>query len=76
MSNVEKFKVISDEKFGVILQCSDVELADQFDDFLIENFDHEVSFKFEEGCVSFFFGKELSVPYITDLYKKFVKEIN
>jgi hypothetical protein len=71
MSNVVNFQVIGDAETGIVLQCNDVERADQFDDFLAENLDQEIFFKFCDTYVLFYFGKQISVFDITALYKKF-----
>ena len=54
ISNVQ---IMEDPEYGVILVCRNLELADQFEDFLTEK--HSVLFhiKLETNQVSFFFGK-------------------
>ena len=76
MSDAEKFTVFDDAEFGIVLQCGDIEIADHFDDFLIDNLDQEIYFKFDAGRVSFFFGKELSVLDVKALFMKFEKDID
>lgn len=75
MTDAANFKVIEDVETGIVLRCYDTERADQFDDFLVENLDQEIYFKFDNECVSFFFGKLMSISEVTDLYKKFEKGI-
>lgn len=69
-------KIYETEDYGTVLECFDAETADQFDDFLVENSYEEISFKFEEGRVLFYFGKDLSTSFVQDLYIKFQKENN
>jgi hypothetical protein len=71
MSAMEKFIISEDSKFGIVLQCHDIEMSDHFHDFLTDNFDGKISFKFDVDHVSFFFGKEVSISDIWSLCKKF-----
>jgi hypothetical protein len=76
MSDFERARVFDHGETGLVLQCYDTEIADQFDDFLIDNLDQEIPIRFEEGHVSFFFGREFSVTEITALFGKFEKELD
>ncbi|OCZ68915.1 hypothetical protein [Acinetobacter pittii] len=69
ISNVQ---IIEDSEYDVILVCQDLELADQFEDFLTEK--HSVLFhiKFEPNQVSFFFGKTKNTSEVKDLFNQFM----
>ncbi|EOQ74139.1 hypothetical protein [Acinetobacter lactucae] len=69
LSNVQ---IIEDAEYGVILICRDLELADQFEDFLTEK--HSVLFhmKFEANQVSFFFGKTNTTSKVKELCNQFM----
>jgi len=69
ISNVQ---IIEDPEYGVILVCQDLELADQFEDFLTEK--HSVLFhiKFEPNQVSFFFDKTNTISKVKELFNKFI----
>ena len=71
MKDTGNFKIFDDPEVGIVLKCYDSEIADQFDDFLIDNLDLEVHFKFSDRSVSFFFGKEFSVLDVSAIYTKF-----
>lgn len=73
MSYSKMFKIIEDSEIGVVLNCFDAEISDQFDDFLIENLDQDVHFKFQDGCTQFLFGKAFSASDVLDLCYKFEK---
>lgn len=68
-SNVQ---IIEDPEYGVILVCQNLELADQFEDFLTEK--HSVLFhiKFERNQVSFFFGKTNTTSKVKELFNQFM----
>ncbi|WP_459659955.1 hypothetical protein ACL9Z5_002331 [Acinetobacter calcoaceticus] len=67
ISNVQ---IIEDAEYGVILVCQNLELADQFEDFLTEK--HSVLFhiKFEPNQVSFFFGKTNTTSKVKELFNQ------
>lgn len=69
ISNVQ---IIEDPEYGVILVCQDLELADQFEDFLTEK--HSVFFhiKLEPNQVSFFFDKTNTTSKVKELFNKFI----
>ena len=63
-------------EYGVILKCSDRELADEFDDYLAESCFVFVNFKFDPEGVSFIFGQASSEPKVRKLFEKFISEKN
>ena len=69
ISNVQ---IMEDPEYGVILVCQDLELADQFEDFLTEK--HSVLFhiKLETNQVSFFFGKTNTASEVKELFNQFM----
>ena len=71
MTDSVEIRIFDTEDAGTVLQCYDAEVADQFDDFLIENLDEEVHFKFNEDSVLFFFGNNNSIPTVQALYNQF-----
>ncbi|NUF31680.1 hypothetical protein HUN28_15970 [Acinetobacter oleivorans] len=69
ISNVQ---IMEDPEYGVILVCRNLELADQFEDFLTEK--HSVLFhiKLEPNQVSFFFGKTNTTSEVKELFNQFM----
>ena len=69
ISNVQ---IMEDPEYGVILVCRNLELADQFEDFLTEK--HSVLFhiKLETNQVSFFFGKTNTASEVNELFNLFM----
>ncbi|AVZ05322.1 hypothetical protein MKX19_11005 [Acinetobacter pittii] len=69
---IPNVQIIEDPEYGVILVCQDLELADQFEDFLTEK--HSVLFhiKFEPNQVSFFFDKTNTTSKVKELFNKFI----
>lgn len=63
---------MEDPEYGVILVCRNLELADQFEDFLTEK--HSVLFhiKLEPNQVSFFFGKTNTTSEVKELFNQFM----
>ncbi|URM39756.1 hypothetical protein [Acinetobacter sp. AS23] len=69
ISNVQ---IMEDPEYGVILVCPNLELADQFEDFLTEK--HSVLFhiKLEPNQVSFFFDKTNTTSKVKELFNNFI----
>lgn len=69
ISNVQ---IMEDPEYGVILVCRNLELADQFEDFLTGK--HSVLFhiKLETNQVSFFFGKTNTTSEVKELFNQFM----
>ncbi|BBQ49251.1 hypothetical protein [Acinetobacter pittii] len=69
---ISTVQIIEDPEYGVILVCQDLELADQFEDFLTEKDSMLFHIKFEPNQVSFFFGKTISTSNAKELFKQFM----
>lgn len=76
MSADSKIKLSDTCEHGVMLTCFDLELADQFEDFLTE--DCFVFFNTKQGVqeVAFFFGQASSEQKVSALYERFQKSRN
>ncbi len=57
-NSISNVKIIEDPEYGVILVCQNLELADQFEDFLTEKDSILFHIKFEPNQVSFFLVKQ------------------
>jgi hypothetical protein len=55
----------------IILQIDDVEISDEFDDFLIENTDYKTYFRFIGDSWQFMFPIDCGIDTIFDIYQKF-----
>jgi hypothetical protein len=67
-------EIIKDEKYGVVLRIFDVERADSFEDFLVDNHSRTISVKFDPEYVSFYFGTAESISDIQKLYDIFEQQ--
>ena len=69
---IANVQIIEDPEYGVILVCRNLELADQFEDFLTEK--HSVLFhiKLEPNQVSFFFDKTNTISKVKELFNQFM----
>jgi hypothetical protein len=75
MTQSVKYEITETSDQGMILQCYDSEVADQFDDFLIEILDEEVHLAFSENKVTFYFGTKFSISEIDSLFETFRNKI-
>lgn len=66
-----EFQIIETNENGMILKVTDLELADQFDDFLSEKCYIFYTQKFSTNFVEFFFGQLGSTSKLTDFIEKF-----
>lgn len=73
MNQSLKLEVIATSKYGIVVECNDIEVADQFDDFLTTNFRGEFTLKFEASKVSFFMGRGAPIEKIRQLCKIFLE---
>jgi len=66
------FKIYETKKYGVVLRVDDMEVADEFEDFLTEK--HYVLFEvgFEEKSELFYFGQSSCVEKVKELVEKFL----
>ncbi|MDC5329058.1 hypothetical protein OHW61_04685 [Acinetobacter baumannii] len=69
---ISNVKIIEDPEYGVILVCQDLELADQFEDFLTEKDSMLFHIKFEPNQVLFFFGKTNTTSKVKELFNQFM----
>jgi len=70
-----RFEVSENEEHGAVLKINDVELADEFDDFLNESCFVFSSIKHESDCVYFYFGQAGWVKKVRELLEQFNKNI-
>lgn len=62
------------DEYGVIIRCSDKNLADELDDFLTENYYILYEFNLSEpGTTLFYFGKASSLENVQAIYGVFEK---
>lgn len=66
-------EVIENPEYGVILKYSNLELAEQFEDFLTECCFVLFNVKLELGVTSFFFGQASNQINVIDLYNRFIQ---
>jgi len=66
-----RFEASENEKYGAVLKISDVELADEFDDFLNESCYVFSDIRLESDCVYFYFGQAGCIEKIRDLLERF-----
>ena len=69
--NNKVFDISDSKEYGVILKINDIELADDFDDFLSEDCYVFSQMKLETDCVYFYFGQASNVEKVKHLVKKF-----
>jgi hypothetical protein len=75
MSAHSRFHVDEEPPYGVVLRCTDVELADQFEDFLAEKNYVLFDIKFQEAEVLFYFGQASSLDAVRSLVDRFEAEL-
>jgi len=75
MSIDSGFQVDEDPKYGVVLRCTDAEVADQFEDFLSEKNFVLFNTKFQGTEVLFYFGQASSANAVEQLLKRFEAEL-
>ncbi|MCU0972484.1 MAG: hypothetical protein MUF80_00765 [Burkholderiales bacterium] len=75
MSAGPTFHVTEDPPYGVVLRCTDAELADQFEDFLSEKNFVLFNTKFQEADVLFYFGQASSLDAVRRLVERFEAEL-
>lgn len=67
----ERFSISENNKYGVILEVSTDEFADEFTDFITESFYVFFDVKFEANCVYYYFGQVSCVEKVLQLVEKF-----
>lgn len=70
--NFQKVEITETHEHGVVFKCFDVELADQFEDFLSEHCFVLFNLKIEGNETVFYFGQAASTLKIRSLYEKFL----
>jgi len=70
------FQISETKEHGVILRISDIEVADEFDDFLNEDGYVLSDLKFETDYVDFYFGQVSSVTKVREMVERFKKKIS
>ena len=66
-----RFEVSENEKYGAVLKISDVELADEFEDFLTESCYVAFDVKLEFDCEYFYFGQASCIEKVRDFLERF-----
>ena len=74
-ANVE-MEIKETPEYGTELRCYDVNIADEFDDFLTEHCFVFFSIKLDNGTVSFLFGQASAPSKVRDLYERFKSNRN
>lgn len=72
MSKCSNVEINDTADLGVILHCKDVEVADDFEDFLTERCFVLFNIRPHGATVSFFFGQASSVDKVRQLYERFL----
>ena len=67
------FTVGMTEKYGVFIDCDDRETADEFDDYLAEVLDLEVSFIFGGSSMTFIMGEAMTIEQAQKIVAGFQK---
>lgn len=70
----KRFEITESIEHGVILSIHDIELADEFDDFVNEECYVFSDIKFESNNVHFYFGQASSIEKVGLLVKSFVQK--
>ena len=63
-------------EYGGVLKCFNIEIADQFEDFLTENCFVLFNIKLDREEVTFYFGQASSTSKIRELYGRFMETLN
>lgn len=66
-----KLNISESKEYGVILEIFDIELADQFDDFLNGNCYVFSELKFKSDYVTFYFGQASCIEAVNNLLERF-----
>jgi hypothetical protein len=74
VSAASRFHVDEEPAYGVVLRCTDAELADLFEDFLSEKNFVLFNTKFQETEVLFYFGQASSLDAVRRLVDRFEAE--
>ena len=66
-------EIIEVPEYGVILKYANLDLADEFEDFLTECCFVLFNVKLENSVTSFFFGQASNPVNVNDLYNRFIQ---
>jgi len=69
-----RFEITETKEYGVVLRIKDVDLADEFDDFINEEYYVFTELKFETACVYFYFGQAGCKEKVRDLVENFLSK--
>ena len=73
MDNQDVFKIEENDEFGAYVICSDIEVADEFDDFMSESEYVLFNIKVEATSMIFYFGRASSPHRVKMLIDRFSK---
>ncbi len=66
-----QFQISESKEHGITLRIDDIEIADEFDDFLNENCYVLTQMKLASDYVDFYFGQASCIEKVTELVQRF-----
>ena len=73
MKKVLPISVSISPEWGSLVECLDHEVADQFEDYIVETLDMSPpKQKHDSEGVTFFFGKEYSITQLQEIVNQFI----
>jgi len=72
---MDELKITTSPTGDILVTICDAEIADAFDDFLVDSVSSEVFFKFDDNRVEFCFGTSLTVSQIEELCARFSRSL-
>lgn len=75
MNTSHSVEISETPEYGTVLRCRDLEMADQFEDFLTEHCFMLFKTKLGPEEVTFYFGQASEQSKVRKLYERFVHEI-
>ncbi|NDP59181.1 MAG: hypothetical protein GZ090_07480 [Oxalobacteraceae bacterium] len=73
MKNID-VEIIETAEFGTVLKCSDLEAADEFEDFLTEQCFVPFKVALQAQEISFFFGQASTTEKVREVYERFSRQ--
>lgn len=67
-------RIEESEQFGVSLHVSDYEAGDEFDDWMVEQWDNFYAFLFPDDGITFLFGDQKDAAWVRAAYRRFELE--
>jgi hypothetical protein len=61
------------EKFGLFISCSDFEIFDLLDDFVVANYDKKVSVKFLDQSAEMYFFPHENIESLQEILESFLE---